>query len=168
MKLLTIPFTETQVHLGTVWATLSSTTKGTDKDDNVQDTRVGAVAIRLVEDNKVVATTVTGIGAGMEPHATSDMAMARREIHNLTEHNAQLEEVVEAAVEAAPDDTPEPQVGLKLETKVPADFQPTTGIKPKGKAQPQPAADPEPEDDAPSSNDFSNLTEAQLMSMTFE
>jgi len=158
-----------RLRLDTVWATLSSTTKGTDKYDNVQDARVGALALRVVgKENNVLAAAFTGLGGGMEPHATSDMAMARREIANLTEHNAQLEDAVEAAVEAAPEEAPEPQVGLKKETKVSADFQPTTGIKPKGEAQPQPAADPDPEDVAPSSKDFSNLSEAELMSMTFE
>lgn len=71
---------------------------------------------------------------------------------------------VEVAVEAAPDDDKEPEApDAGVKERVPADYQPTTGTKP------QPKADPVTEDAPPAaSDDFAGLSEAQLMSMSFD
>jgi hypothetical protein len=101
--------------------------------------------------------------------------------------NNTVDVAVEEAVEAAPDDDKlilakhkierlEKEVSARdnriqtikagVQERVPSDYQPTTGIKPQAPAK---APDPVTEDAPPvASDDFAGLSEAQLMSMSFD
>jgi len=108
IRMLSIPLgANRRLCLSTVWATLSATSQ----DDDVNPARVGAVALRLVEDQDVLAASFTGFGGAMPPKMDDSLieaaAIKADELQEcLNDSDAQTAPTPEPEVEAS---TPEPQ-----------------------------------------------------------
>ena len=111
--------------LDTVWATMSPT--GT--DTSVKDARVGALALRAVNDGNVVAATGVLLGGGMEPlpRPADDASLA--ELARLRDQNAQLQERLDSSIAQVSDlkakrlDTAAKMRHLRSQTTPPAQEQ---------------------------------------------
>jgi len=102
MKMFTIPFTETTIHFGRAWSTLSSVTKGTDRDDFLPDARVGSIAMRLVKADTVISAAAVSLGNALplHEHAINDEVIEEAAIA--------VEAVVDTPTSEEPDALPEP------------------------------------------------------------
>lgn len=113
MKMFTIPFTETTIHFGRAWSTLSSTTKGTERDDLVPDARVGAIAMRLVKKDAVISAAAVSVGNALPVHApviTDEVIeQAAEAVEAVAEEPPTVEEV-ETPAEAEPSKEPDAPV----------------------------------------------------------
>ena len=111
--------------LDTVWATLSPT--GT--DTSVNDARVGAVALRAVDNGNVVAATGVMLGGGMEPLPAPADNSALAELARLRDQNAQLQERLDDSIAQVTDlkakrqDTAAKMRHLRSQTTPPAETQ---------------------------------------------
>ena len=154
-----IPFSESKLHFGTVWANLTST----DNDTGLSSARVGALAVRVADGDTVKGASAFALGKAMPtPVDPIDAAATAADDDELILAKHKIERL-EKEVSARDNQLQTIKAGIK--ERVPADYQPTTGTKP----QPKAATDPVTEDAPPAaSNDFAGLSEAQLMSMSFD
>jgi predicted house-cleaning noncanonical NTP pyrophosphatase (MazG superfamily) len=95
-----VPGTQSKIHLGSVWSTLSSSTKGTAQDDNVQDARVGAIALRVVKDSKVTSAAAFALGGALPDHEEDAPETEAVEAVEAPAADTSLEEKVEEVVAA--------------------------------------------------------------------
>ncbi len=143
--------------LGTVWATLSATSQ----DDDVNPSRVGAVALRLVKDQDVLAASFTGLGGAMAPKTddalfteAGQLADAEREKHCLQADNDNLKDEVVALQDQTVLHLPSEADWLRAQLQ---------------ELKSQPVAElPPVEDDYEETNDIETMSERQLMGMSFD